>query len=163
MTTATAEAAIRAQLKSTIQGVSNTGVVHDYLRWAAEYSAFLDLFKTTISGKSVIRGWTITCESMPQRQDGDDGATYGTRATGNIQTFNYRLRFYAGLDDSAATEKTILTLALNVVDALDTATTVIDSTSLIATPAQLEVFEPRMFGSVLCHYAEIVQVVERDT
>ena len=163
MTTATAEALIRAQLKSIVGGVTGTGVVHDYERWGTDYSVILDRFKTVIGGKAVYRGFTITCERMAQRQDGDNGPTYGTRATGNIQEFRYRIRMYYGLNDAEATEKSAVTLALNVIDALDTSTTVIDSTSLLTEPAQLEVFEARVFGNILCHYAEITQLVERDT
>jgi hypothetical protein len=45
-------------------------------------------------------------------------------------------------------------------DALDADATLHGTTYYYAHPASLEVFQARVFGSVLCHYAEIVQITE---
>lgn len=146
------EATIRASIKTAVEGVSNVGVVHDYERWAADWSAFLDLFKTKISGSDVIRGWTITCESFPQEQ-----YTFGAR--GSIQrSYTYKVRGYFGLDDSAASEKTAMVVVEDVVEAFDT--DLDSSTQVTNFPASLTVFEPRLLGDVLVHYAEVTVVVE---
>jgi len=163
MTTATAETTIRAAIKTAIETVTDAGTCHDYLRWAVDYTTFLNFFKTTVSNKAVIRGSTITCERMPQSTDDGDGASYGERNTGNVQSFGYRVRYYHGLDDSAASEKTALGKVLAMVDALDVATTTVDTSAYLWGPASLEIFEPRQFGNVLCHYGEIAVTVKRFT
>lgn len=64
------------------------------------------------------------------------------------------IRGYWGLDDSAATEKAALAKGIAVVDALDGDDT-LHNAQYEATLASIERFEPRLFGSVLCHYTEI--------
>lgn len=145
------EAAIRAGIKTKVEAVSNVGQVYDYERWATEWSAFLDLFKTTIGGSDVIRGWTITCQSFPQEQ-----VTFGDPG-GIDRTYTYKLRGYFGLDDSAASEKAAMVVAEDVVEAFDAE---FDATQeVINEPADLTVFEARLFGDVLCHYAEVTLMV----
>lgn len=143
------EATVRAAIKAVLEDVTNVGEVHDYERWAADWSAYLDLLKTTIGNSDVIRGWTITCESFPQER-----ATFGV--PGSIdRTYTYKLRGYFGLDDSAASEKTAMIVVEDVVEAFDDSDLASEN-----EPADLTLFEPRLFGDVLCHYAEITLVVE---
>ena len=145
------ETALRGTLKTILQSLTDEGTVHDYERWASDPAAFLALFKVTIEGEDYIRGWTITMEAMPQvlHQMG------GTK----IRQYHHRLRMYWGLQDSAATEKSAVALAIAAVDALDASVTLHNGqTYYEADPASLETFEPRIFGSTLCHYAEILQI-----
>lgn len=147
------EAAARATIYGIVAGVSKTGQVYDYERWANEWPKFLDLFKTVIVGQPQIRGWTVTCVSMPQRVMEFTGTL--------LRSYTFKVRGYLGLDDSAESEKTAIALAEDVVEALDASTTLHDGgTYYNAEPASLDVFELRIFGGHLAHYAEITQVVE---
>lgn len=140
------EAAIRETIKETVEAITNVGVVHDYERWSSEWSAFLDLFRTTVGNSKVIRGWTITCESFPQSWENHDK---------NIRReYTYKLRGYFGLDDSAASEKEAMVIVEDVVEAFDDDLNQTGQWTNV-NAADLTVFEPRVFGDVLCHYAEV--------
>lgn len=141
------EPTIRAAIKTAIQAVSNVGLVYDYQRITTEWDNFLDLFKTTISGSEVIRGWCITMEGMPV-----DRETYGLSGSHFERTYNYKVRGYFGVDDSAESEKTALAIAIAVEAAL--IPPLVSGEPLIYVPS-LDVFEYRIFGGVLCHFAEI--------
>jgi hypothetical protein len=130
------ETATRALVYAVVNGVSNVGQVHDYERWANDWTTFLDRFKATISSVSVIRGWTITCAGWTQ-----DHA---------MRVYTYKVRGYFGLDDSAASEKAAMLIVDAVCQALD-----ISDDFDEGEMAELTAFEPRMFGTTLCHYAEI--------
>jgi len=127
--------------------------VYDYERWAVDWEAYLALFKATISGSSVVRGWTITCQSMAQERP-----AMGLTSPSRLRAYDYRIRGYFGLKDGDATEKTAFGLAVAVVDALDADATLHES-YYDASVASIARFEPRIFGSVLCHYAEIALAV----
>jgi hypothetical protein len=145
------EATVRGLVKTVVEGVTNVGLVHDYQRLATDFTVLLDRFKTTISGQEQIRGWTISLEAAP-----------GERMTfGAVQrTYQYKIRGYFGLKDSSATEKSALLVVFAVMDALDVDTTIRPGAGgTTASPCSLEVYEPRMFGSMLCHYAEITQLI----
>ena len=151
------EATIRAALKTIIDDVADSGIVHDYERFADTWDDFLTLFKTTISGNNVIRGWTITCESIPVTPFYHSG----NRETGNDWELRYRFRYYHGLDDANASEKAAIAIVIAVMKALNNASTIETGTGII-TPekvAQCDVFEPRTYGGVLCHYAEVRQSI----
>lgn len=141
------EATIRAAIKTKVEAISNIGMVYDYERWATDWSAYLDLFKTTIGGSNVIRGWTITCQSFPQKQ-----ITFGRNVE---RTYTYKLRGYFGLDDSAASEKTAMVVVEDVAEAFNDTRFDASNDQVWNDPANLEIFEPRLLGDVLCHYAEI--------
>lgn len=130
------ETTIRALVYGLVNGVSNVGQVHDYERWANDWSKFLDRFKTSISGDDIIRGWTVSCAGWTQDHE--------------ARRYTYKIRGYFGLDDSAASEKTALGIVEDVCEALNTSTDFDDNET-----AELTVFEARLFGSILCHYAEI--------
>lgn len=150
------EATIRASIKTAIQTVTNVGVVYDYLRFASNWDDFLDLFKTTISGTDMIRGWHFTCNGLNPSVERETFA--GTFDSGEItRDYQYKILGYASLDDSAATEKTFFAIAELVLDALSNRIT--GGKDNIPT---LTTFEPRTFGGVVCHFAEITMTVEDD-
>lgn len=145
------ETTIRAAIKTAVESVSNVGLVYDYQRLTTEWDGFLNLFKTTISASEVIRGWCITCEGVtPVERE-----TYGGNTSNYARNYPYKIRGYFGVDDSAASEKTAFAIAELVVDAL---TDHISSAALDNIPS-LDIFEPRVFGGVLCHFAEISMTV----
>lgn len=71
------------------------------------------------------------------------------------RTYLWQIIGIMGLDDSAATQKTFATLAEDVVGALDADGDLHGASYHDCGAASLDVFEERLFGSVLCHYAEI--------
>ena len=153
-----AETTVRAAIKTIVDGVGNEGLVYDYERWQSTWQAYLTLFKTTIDSTDQIRAWTISCASFTQERI--EFRTEGK--AGILRTYQYIIRGYLGLDDSAATEKTAIALAEDVVEALDDADTIRPPTAGFydAQPAQLRTFELRMFGDVLCHYIEIGIIIQ---
>lgn len=151
------EATARAAIVAVLEAVSNIGQVHDYQRWATTWDAYLDLMKSSIGGNNEIRGWTVTSRS----EDRTGFVAGGTRAKHNSSDHLFIIRGYVGLDDSRETEKTARALTETVMNALDDDTTIVTSgTAYNMGLAQLEVFEPRVFGDVLCHYSEIRLVVQ---
>jgi hypothetical protein len=154
-----AEATVRARIKTILESVSNVGNVYDYERWAADWTTYLDLFKTTISGSQVIRGWTITCQSFRPVEL----TTIGDQQIN--REYTYKIRGYFGLDDANASEKAAMLIAEDVCEALDADTTLHGASYYGPGEhpmAELTIFEPRAYGDVLCHYAEITQVVKEE-
>jgi hypothetical protein len=150
------EAVIRAAIKTAVEGVSNVGKVHDYERWASEWPAFLELFKTTIAGAPQIRGWEIGYRGFTAIRD-----PQFARAV--LRQHLFEIHGYLGLDDSAATEKTFAALAEDVADALDASATLHGSAYRDCTPAAIERAETRAFGGVLCHFAQLTIAVTEET
>jgi len=147
------EATIRASIKTLIDGVSNIGKTYDLEPFAATWDVFLDRFKTTISSVDMIRGWTISCEAI----NAEGMVVAGARDTINRYQYTYKIRGYQGLDYDTSTEKNFLVVVLAVMAALDGG--IVSGDVYNAQLAQLEVYQPRTFGSVLAHYAEITQIV----
>ncbi|MBN1535194.1 MAG: hypothetical protein JW908_00575 [Anaerolineales bacterium] len=148
------ETTLRARLKTVISAVSNIGVVHDYERWLEEWGDLLKLFKSTIGGIDQLRGWIITLTNWSEQivgfQGGGDGDTV-------LVNYTYKIRGFMGVDDSAATEKTMTALALAVSGAIKADTTLAayhltDDIPTVATG----LVEYRTFCGVLCHYVEII-------
>lgn len=153
------ETQARLDLYTIVSGVSNVGSVYDIQKWSNDWSTFLNHFKTTISGSEVIRGWCIT--GPLQVTDSGEGfawAPHNGRFT-VTRTYTYLIRGVVGHKDTDSTEKTAASLMLEVVKALNTSTTLHNGSRYDErTPlAGIDVFEPRVFGGVLCHYIEIRQ------
>lgn len=135
------ETLLRAEIKTLMDSVTGIGVVHDYQRWITDWAKFLDAFKDKAS-KTVI-GWQIT-------RSGFDVAEF----TSNKYkvTHKFKLIGIYALKDSAKSEH----LFNAVVEAV-----VLKMLSNTITGAQgksvpkLGALQERVFGSVLCHYAEI--------
>jgi hypothetical protein len=143
------ESAIRTQVAAIVNGVTNIGKVYDYERWAADWSTFISLFKTTISGTAQIRGWEIGRRGFSEKQ-----VAIGTPYGQNEKRHIFFIRGYLGLDDSAATEKIFNGLIEAISDAFRNNWTLND-TALNHEWIQADIIEMRMFGSVLCHYCEL--------
>jgi hypothetical protein len=148
------ESGIRTAIKAIVSGVSNVGNVYDYERWAAFANGKDTLAVATISGSEVVRFWTISCTGCV--------ATLETFAGDVRRAWSYTISGAVGLDDSAASEKTAIALAEDIMDALDGAATIHTSTEVTdgrVHPAQLRIFENRLIAGLLCHYIEITQTV----
>ncbi len=146
------ESAIRTAIYNAVDGVSNSGVVYDYERWAGDWSAFLDLFKTTISSTDQIRGWEVGYRGFVADEPSDF-------VPGHLRIHRYLVTGVLGLDDSAGTEKTMSTLAETVANTIKDDATLDGLSFYQIRPIML--FEPRSFGGVLCHFVEItVEIAE---
>lgn len=146
------ESAINAGIKSVLDGVSAIANVHDYVRWAKSWGAFLDLIKDETNGK--INGWMFSRRSTATRQ-----ATVGEIERAHV----YVVRGYYGLADADESEKTFQGIVDDACDAFDDDQTLGGACDTIhpdwgpmagAVGLQVDIVEPRMFGSVLCHYFE---------
>lgn len=137
MSDATVRAAIKARLDSfgTIMGR-----VHDYERWAVDTSKFLAQFQDPRTKK--IFGWEIVRKGFRTE-----------KATMSKQKLIHRfmIRGYYGLSDADQTEKIINALVDQIV--LSLIRNKLSGTQGNQYPeGRIDV---RMFGSVLCHVAEI--------
>lgn len=141
------EATIRSALKVIVKSVTDVGIVHDYERWANEWEDFLNLFKKGTASGDVIRGWTIGYGGFIPGDPQEFGNVF-------VRSQKFMIRGYQQLDDSEESEKDAAALAEDVCDMLDAAVTIRPPNYYYATNCTL-LFEPRMFGGILCHYAEI--------
>ena len=150
---------ILAEIKSTIEGVTGVEKVHDYLRWAKHWNDFLTLLQDS---SDVIHGYMIGRIAAPSRQ-----VTMGEKEVAHV----FQIVGLYGLQDSAASEKTFQAVLDLIVDAFDANDNLSGECDTLypdwgpmadAAGLQISLVENRMFGSVLCHYAELrLQVVER--
>lgn len=147
------EATIRAAIKTVLEGVSNVGKVYDYERFNSDWNELISLFKVTIGGTDQLRGWTITLQEW-----GEELITFRGGGVAETKLVSYRYRVYGilGVDDSAATEKTLLALALSIAQALDESSTlrVYDQDRAEPLVAAGSV-EYKMFAGVLVNYVEL--------
>ena len=137
------EPTIRARIKTVVDAVSNSGLVHDYMRWADLQDDMYALFVTTISGASAMRAWTITCNQATPIEDDFNGVLW---------QYRYVIRGYWQLDDSAASEKSAFAMGLAVMAAIDADATL---QKYYTQKASMPRFEPFVFAGVLAHYTEI--------
>src|SRR4030042_3344011 len=138
------EAAIRTQVHSILSGVADIGKVYDYERWANDWATFINLFKTTVGGVDQIRGWEISRGSV--KDEGKPGRFEATHS--------YAIKGYIGVKDSTATEKTFAAL-IEAIRAAFRTNWNLNGAAEYHDLIQVPVSEPRMFGSILCHYAEL--------
>lgn len=142
----TISADLSAALQTAISAVPNVGVVHPRPRFVVTTSEYLNLFKSTIGGHSVIRGWMLSREST----------TADLGEFGEVESVhNYVLTGVAGFSDSDATSQyaAMQSLADTICATLDNQTqmglaAVVDGG---VGPCAIESYQEMQFGSVLCH------------
>ena len=150
------EAAIRTQIYAILGAVTDVGKVYDYERWAADWATFINLFKTTIAGVDQIRGWEIGRRSVKEQR-----ITLGISSSGNEKSHGFLIRGYMRVNDSEASEKIFNALVEAIADAFR-ANRKLNATAERHDFIQAEIIEFRLFGGVLCHYAELsLTVYER--
>jgi hypothetical protein len=140
------ESTIRTEIYNIVSAVTNVGKVFDYERWAAEWTTFINFFKTTIGNVDQIRGWEIGRRAAPENV-----VTLGR----NLRDHIFVIRGYMAVNDEAATEKTFNTLIEAISDAFR-GNLELNDTAESHDFLQAEIIEHRRFGGVLCHYAELV-------
>lgn len=147
-------AAIVADIKTILTAVPGVGVVHEYERQAVDWGKFIELFRYPVTGK--ILGWEITRRATTEHQAGVW-----------LRHHQFVLKGYLGLQDAAASSLAFQSLCEEVCAAFRTAPAGAgweyrNGDEPDRAPAQIESINDRMFGSVLCHAAEIaLSVTER--
>ncbi len=137
----------RAAIKTILDGIAGIGVVHEYQRWAAHWTAFLSRFQDPAT--QTIRGCTVTRESTCE----------AWIAIGQVERrHTWVVTFYMGLDDAGASEIAAQGQVEVICDVLRLDPALRGSAENDSSPPQVRRFEPRLFGSVLCHVAEIVVI-----
>lgn len=148
---------IREQIKVILCGVSGIGVVHDYMRFSNNWGKFISLFKDA-DGK--INGWMFTRKKTPKslQTKGDSNRTHHFVLYG----------FYALQDDQES--EIVFQDLIEAIDAKFASYDTLNGTCFCCSPTQdaqdkadgiqVDVVEVRMFGDVLCHYAELSLYVQ---
>ena len=147
--------AIVADIKSKMETIPGIGLVHDYERQAADLARFILLFKDS-AGK--ILGWEITRRAASEHSAG-----------ASFRHHQMVLKGYMGLQDEQASSKAFQVLADLVCEKFRSAVSPVgaiwqyrNGDEPANAPAQIEIINDRMFGSYLCHCAEIaLSVTER--
>lgn len=145
--------AMREQIKTILLGVTGIGVVHYYNRRATDWNKILERFKDA-DGK--INTVMFARDKMQKRLTG------GSPERAHL----WRIRVIMGLKDDAATGITFDALLTAIEAAFenydDLNGTCLTTKSLDWGPLagqegiQIETIDERVFGSVLCHYAELL-------
>ena len=133
---------IRDKIVAILAAVDGVGVVHEYERWAGDWKKFLDLFKDA-DGK--INGWIVTRRATPATRDTEP---YIDRRHTMVMKGIY------GLNDDAASELTFQAVVENIQNAFD-GEFLLGGFAVNSGPVQVKAVEARLFGGVLCHYAEL--------
>jgi hypothetical protein len=145
------ETAIRAAIKSEIEAALPNAIVHDYERWAKNWSDVITLLKT--SG-NIVHSWMISRRQVVRQQ-----ATHCEIEVCHI----YTIRGVYGLNDSNGSEKTFQGHIDSLTEAFDDDQTMGGVCDTIhpdfgpltgAVGLQVNDISHRMFGTILCHYAE---------
>jgi hypothetical protein len=132
---------LRNSIASMLQEVPGIGIVHKYERWTKDMSQFLTMFQDPASKK--IFGWEITRAGIGKIE----------KITQKFKVPHlYKLKGYYGLQDSAQSEIEFNAIVDGIV--LKFISKQIPGTEMKTWPRAPRI-EPRVFGSVLCHYAEM--------
>lgn len=145
---------LRTAIKAELDAVPDIGQTHSRERFVVDPSAYLDMFKATISGTAQIRAWLILRESVTPVDD----RTFGEDRRRHL----FVLRGYLGFQDSSDTYGTMQALCDTIMARFDNLTTLSVSGVIVRAigPTTLRSFDTGQFGSVLCHLAEIELPIE---
>ena len=149
--------AFRDLIAARIQTVGHAGVVHDRVRYAADWDTYVQRFRVTIDGRQQIRGWELW---RSQRRV----AVTDMDTMGSINwAHTFIIKGIMGFRDNDDTDGEFGDLVDEVMGAL---TDLAEVPSTLPGVWQIEwprlrLQDMQMIGSVLCHVAEIVLVVHR--
>jgi hypothetical protein len=139
-------AAIRAAIKTTLEAVSNIGIVTPYEPLTTRDEDFKRFFFKATLG--IVRGWTITREASPE--------TVRNQARVNDRRHLMVIRGYEAVGVDAAGEEAFQDLVETVCDALRVKhNDQLNSTVREVGPPSVRIIEVRKFSDYLVHYAEI--------
>lgn len=141
---------IRTEVAAVLATVSGIGQVHADEPYAAHAKEFRTLFGVGKGNAQRLHGWTITRESTQEQ--------YLTNIE-VLRTHRLILRGRYGVDTPSSSEATFQ----DVIEAICTTFRPLHDLSGIAEfkqPIQVELVEHRLFGDILCHYAELSTLVQ---
>jgi hypothetical protein len=141
---------IREQTAAILAAVEGMGVVHQYQRLATTWGKFLELFRDQ---NKKINGCVITRTSISEKQNG-----VNEKQTAHMMI----LRFYCQVNDAEASEIVFQQMLDDARAAFKANKTLNDTCSTThsawtlggALGLNVKTIDNRMFGSVLCHFAE---------
>jgi hypothetical protein len=138
------ESAIRAQIKTILEGVTGIGPVHDYERYPR---SFADLFEFMRDDEGKVNGWMISRASTDSHK-----VTMGIK--GQIERVHtYRIGGLYELDDANGSEKALQALLDDIYDAFrgnDTLNGTVRETDLL----EIQSVDVDAFGDDMFHIAE---------
>lgn len=136
-------------LQDTIEAVTGTANVYEYLRYSSSIENRGELFVDN----EVLQTWMLTRTAAPSVDQLGEVFT---------RSHNFEVHSYYQIDDSATSEKTHQQLVDDVMDALNENSEVVAGTAYLTGTAQLIEYpsDGRMFAGVLCHFARIGLTVE---
>ena len=148
--------AIVTDIKTKLLGVTGTGNVYPYFRYSKDASTFMQLFMVdSDAGKKDIRGWEITRSKVTETLKG----LYFRHHT-------MKLNGYLGLQDEAQSDTTFQQFIEEICNVFRKAEAPAEATWFygngerpVDSPAQADVIDVRLYGSYLCHHAEITLMV----
>lgn len=146
----TSYTSLAAGIVDAIDGISNIGVVHGYPRYSSEsWAAYLDLFKATISGVSVIRGWQVGRESIERSVDGVFGREW--------RIHRMFVQGVMGVYDSGNSYGDFQSLIDTVMATIDSQATMGVAGVMVDAigPCVVQEIGEEWFGDVLCHTCHI--------
>ena len=141
------EKLIREKIAAMVASVPGTGVVHSRARGAANAEQFLLLFQDPDT--KTILGFEVCRESDSEVYDTADDST---------QTHSFVIRGYKGLNDENNTYDAFQTLVEAVKDRFrfDHDLSGLQAEIGLVGALQVRVINEKVFGSILCHCAELV-------
>lgn len=146
---------LSGHMKTVIETLPGSGIVHTYERQIVDPAKFIALFKDA-SGK--ILGWEVTRRAVSERHEG-----------AIFRVHHMVLQGYMGLQDATGSGIVFQNLLDEICAAFRDASPPVNATwqyrnanDPSLTPAQVDLVEDRTFGSVLCHHAAIsIYITER--
>jgi len=136
---------IREQAAAILSGVSGSGVVHQYDRWATEWEKMLNLFKIEDAEGARINAQMISRFKVETLE----------KSTSQELIRHYvRIRCIYGLKDADASEHVFQAFINNVMAAFR-ANYKLNDTCSHSSAMQAPVIDMRSYGGVLCHHAEL--------
>jgi hypothetical protein len=138
------EQAIRQKIFDTLFAVPDIGKVYDYERWNVDWGKFIALFQDPASKR--ILGWEISRPTFTSQRIDALTCEVG---------HGYRITGYMGVEDAAGTEKLFEAKIEAICQAFKLDIT-LGGACLFTGAMAKQTGDTRLFGSVLCHYAELV-------
>jgi len=150
--------AIKADIYDIVDALSDLGAnVHNRMRWAVLRDKMLD-FSQDDTDDALRVCWVELGTMTTERMRFQDGSGSG----GYLRNYTYKVSAWLGLKDEDDTEAEARDLAFQIIEALDGSANLHDGVNYYdCGEAQLDVFEPRLYYSNLCH-AIVVSVVVND-
>lgn len=145
---------IREALVTLIESATDAGIVHNRIKFSADWTTFLNHFGwVDDEGRNQVRGWWLSIPTMPTVGRG----TYNS----DSEIYTFPIRGIMAYKDSEETEPAFQELIYRVFrilqkqDDLDIGVVgtdyFVDGSIVVTMP----VVELRQYGSILCHYCEI--------